>query len=288
MPLQVRLYSSVLAGVSDEDALGSTDPMVQLAAHKLHYKIQLGLTKGETEEDLRAFGKELDSGVCHVGAIWGLEYGWLQQEFPRLEPLIVLLQQETRFVSQFLVRSKDHLGGEFATLKGKRLALYRGIPLMDRAYLAGLLHEGETVNTYFKVEKDQRYETVVEAINAVCDEEADCVLVNIEVYSHQLVNRPGLRKQLRAIVPSEPFPPAALIGRRERLNQIRPRLWEDLQETLEAMDQSAEGKECRRFWRVERFARPEHANLDFQAAVQKSLGIYPVTLLRKLPQVAPP
>jgi ABC-type phosphate/phosphonate transport system substrate-binding protein len=277
-PLEVRLYSSVTGGVSDTHARAYTRPMIELLEQEeqLDYPVNFDLVKGETTEDLLRLGADIDAGRCHIAVLWGLEYGWLRQEFPTLAPLVILAQHAGSWVSQVMVWD-ELTPDQFAELKGMRLAMYRRIPLMDRLFLEKLVkQEGETVDTFFGAVEE--HPTVQSAILSVRRAEADCVVVNIVAYSRHIANQPELK--VRQVVKSAPFPEPLLVGQREQINALRPGLWKEVQEKLTAIHRTAQGQQCLDFWREEQFVRPvkEH----FEEPLERRLREYPIEMIENV------
>jgi ABC-type phosphate/phosphonate transport system substrate-binding protein len=271
--LQVRIYSSVAPGLSAKHARIHTQPMLDLVGDRVRVRFDVDLVKGETAADLRTFGEQLNTGDVHLGAIWGLEYGWLRRTNPHLRPLVVCTQTKGRYTSQFMVHGDSNLRG-LADLRGKRLAMYPDLSLVDRVYIDKLLgQQGETRESYFQL---IRYESPKQAISAVKEGNADCVLVNMVAWGRYIYSREELGVGLHPICPSSEFPPAVIVGRPNLINDLRSGLWQRLQEAFETAHQSPEGQQCIDFWRVERFAQ---ADSLFEDLVEDRLQDYPITVL---------
>jgi ABC-type phosphate/phosphonate transport system substrate-binding protein len=274
--LQVRIYSSLLAGVSDKHALAFTRPVVDLISRDLDYPLYFDIAKGETAEDLFRFGQQIEDGEVHVGIVWGLEYGWLQERFPRFKPMAVTRHRTDSLRSQLMVHPDNEVT-DIAGLKGKQLATYRRIPLMDRMYLTELIAgSGHTLKTYFG--KITEYPTAKDAIIAVHNDKADCVMINTMVYHRHIANRPKLK--MKEVALSDPFPQAVLMGRPDRVDALRAGLWPALQECLERVDDTPEGRQGLDFWRQENFILPDEK--EFGRLVRDRVSEYPITALERV------
>jgi ABC-type phosphate/phosphonate transport system substrate-binding protein len=280
--MQARIYTSLMAGVSDDHALSFTLPVVDLISREINYPINFEIAKGETAKELFEFGQAMDRGDFHLSIVWGLEYGWLRDRFPRLKPMAVTRHQTDSLRSQLMVHP-DRDADDLAALKNSRLATYRRVPLMDRIYLATQVEKtGETVESYFR--EIREFDTAKEAIWAVRDHQFDCVIVNTMLYNRHIANRPMLK--MRAVVLSEPFPQAVLIGRPDRVDALRAGLWRATQQSLERINESPEGRQGLEFWRQERFIVPAPA--QFEPLVAERVAEYPFTVLAKLERAGRP
>jgi hypothetical protein len=281
-PMQVRIYSSLMAGVSDHHALAFTRPVVDLISRELDYPLYFDIAKGETAEELFRFGQQIEDGKIHVGIVWGLEFGWLRARFPRFKPMAVTRHQTDSLRSQLMVHPERGVG-DLAGLQGARLATYRRIPLMDRLYLVKLVEKsGDTPATYFG--QITKYQTAKDAIRALHAGQADCVMINTMVYHRHIANRPKLK--MKGVVVSAPFPQAVLMGRPERVNALRAGLWRETQDCLQRVEDTPEGRQGLDFWRQERFILPDEDNFD--QLVRERLSEYPITVLAQVGQDAPP
>jgi ABC-type phosphate/phosphonate transport system substrate-binding protein len=271
-----------MAGVSDKHAIGFTLPVVNLISREIDYPISFKIAHGESAKDLFQFGEQMDSGKVHLAIIWGLEYGWLRERFPRLRPMAVTRHQTESLQSQLMVHP-ENAANELADLRGAKLATYRRVPLMDRVYLMTEVEKmGQTVPKYFG--KITKYPTARDAIWAVLDKKADCVVVNRMVYGRHIANRPKLK--MRDILLSAPFPQAVLVGRPDRVDGLRSGLWRATEESLHRINDSPEGRQGLEFWRQERFISPKEDN--FEKMVNERVAEYPVTVLKRLVPIARP
>jgi ABC-type phosphate/phosphonate transport system substrate-binding protein len=249
--------------------------MLDLLGDQLGCVIDFDVAKGDTADDLLRFGREINDGAVHLGVIWGLEYGWLRSRWPELRPMAVCMQRKYAYESRVMVR--EGFGARtLADLRGKRLATYQGASLMDRMYLDKLLKDNkETENSFFKEIKT--YPTAKSAILAVRNNEADCLVVNMVAYARHITTGPKLK--LDYLLPSEPFPETAIVGRPDRIDALRRGLWSDMRKSLETIHRTAEGRQCVDFWTIEQFSSP---GKTFEQLVRERLRDYPITALARL------
>jgi hypothetical protein len=57
---------------------------------RINYPIELQVEARGA--DLMEFGEKIDKGEIQIGAVWGIEYGWLHERFPKLEMMSHLSQ----------------------------------------------------------------------------------------------------------------------------------------------------------------------------------------------------
>jgi len=248
--------------------------MLDLLEEQLDLKINFDLVEGTTAEDLYDFGEKIHNGSVHLGVIWGLEYGWLRKKYGQLEPFVVCAQHGAPYRSQFMVRVESE-ARNLADLRGKRLAMYPDLSLVDRVYVHELLRQKEhTPDSYFHV---LRCESSRQAIFAVNKGRADCVLVNVVSFARYGANRPGIK--LRDVEASSEFPEVVLVGSRDAMKKLRVGLWEDLRDALRVIHETAEGEQCVDFWRTERF---ELSGDRFERLVRERLRDYPIRVLHQL------
>ena len=248
--------------------------MVQLLTRQVGYPIEVEIVRGETAADLLRFGAQLDQGTYHVAAVWGLEYGWLRQQYGDLRALALMRQQDAQYYCQIMVRRGAGLN-DFAQLKGKHLANYPRMTLMQTVFLQKLLEQQDSsVDAFFG--QTTQFPTVTSAINKVHKGIADCVVVDTILYSRHIANQPNIN--LAVIQPVQPMPQSVLIGRRDRTESLRAGLWQDVQEKLSQIHTTPQGRQCVDFWRIERFTLP---NDQYEQLVTKCVREFPITILER-------
>jgi ABC-type phosphate/phosphonate transport system substrate-binding protein len=280
-PLKFRIYGSLLPGYSKADSIGSSQPMLTFVGDKIGRRIECGVHDGTTPEDLLDFGKKLNGGEYHFAAVWGLEYGWLREKYPLLRVLTVVYGNETKSTSRtMLMVPRGGAAKKLADLKGKRLAVYRDMPLMDRLFLREMLR-AEKLDPKSFFARTEPYPSVRHAAAAVKEGKADCLLISNTTHARLADLQPGLAAALTELASGENYPMPAIIGVPEVVNQARKRkgLWEDLRDQLLDVHNSPEGKECVSFWRFEYFVKFDD---NYQRKVDDLAAKYPAKVLLNL------
>lgn len=103
-PVKLRDYPSIVTGISESQARAATKPAVEIIGRLVGYPTEIDIEPKDSERAdeahaLLEFGRKLDTGEIHLGVMWGIEFGWLQQKYPRLKPL--------PFVSIALTRTRN-------------------------------------------------------------------------------------------------------------------------------------------------------------------------------------
>lgn len=280
-PLKFRIYGSLLPGYKKSDANGFTQPMFDFLSRKVGHRIESDVYEGTTRDDLFEFGKKLNKGEYHLAAVWGVEYGWLRAEYPNLKVLTVVSTGDKDSLTQTLVLvRKDSGATKLTDLKGKRLAVYKDTPLMDRAYLQKMLSDEQLAPKGF-FQKTEPLATVKSAVFAVKSGKADCVVLNSMTFT-RLKRVTGLGDALVELKVGEAYPLPVLIGSPDLVNGLRKKkgkLWDDLREQCLDVHNSPEGKECINFWRFQSFVSPD---ADYQRKVDAATRKLPVEVLLNL------
>lgn len=267
--IRFRVYASLTTGVSEERIRAVTAPVANLLGENLGHEFDYDFQEGRTLEDLLAFGKQLDDGEVHLGVLWGIEYGWLKQRFPKLEPLVVAaVSINLPHFSQLMVRKKDNRK-TLEDVRGSTLARFRRVRLADALYQQKLCDDHGA--DFFKLEQAAR-RTTLEAMLAVRNGEADCVIVGVDLFHRLKATHPKVAEDLVVLVPSEPFPEPVVVGRRDRVEELEPGLWNRAQREFMNIHRTRRGEQLVFYMR--RFQRfVEHSQV-FEDLVEWALNEY--------------
>ncbi|HEX5273113.1 MAG TPA: PhnD/SsuA/transferrin family substrate-binding protein [Gemmataceae bacterium] len=274
--LKVRIYNSIMQGFNKSDARASTQPMASLIGRNVGVKVDLDIADGTTADDLFAFGKKVQDGEYHLGAVWGAEYGWFREKYPALAPLVVVTASNTDIPNRTMVLvHKDSKFKALADLKGKRLAVSKDMPFMDRLSLPVMLRQAKLDPKDFFVRREP-YGTVRLAAAAVKNGNAECVVMATSIYFRLRELQPGLARELVELKAGDDYPNVVLVGSPALVERLRKDLWRDLRTQFLEMHNTAEGKECLNFWRVGGFTAPDAA---FDRGVEATVKRLPISVL---------
>ncbi len=281
--LEVRVYSSLLPSVNKSDARAFSRPLGEFVGRRIDVPINVDVHEGTSPKDLFEFGRKLNDGEYHVGAVWGVEYGWLREKYPKLRALVVVSygDKEMPNHTQIFVRKESAPSKlRLSDLKGRRLAVCKDTPLMDRLFVREMFREEKLSEKDFFAPSEP-FANAKLAAAAVKNGKADCVIMNSQTYVRLRSVHPGLAESLESLKTGPVYPESVLVGSPEAMERLRRKkgLWADLrQEFLDAYT-SPEGKECINFWRFQSFVAPDD---KYERQVDKAVRTLPVKELLTL------
>ncbi len=267
--VEVRLYSSIMPGVNIGNAVTNTQPWCRGIGNALGLHVNIEATHGTTATDLFEFGKSLNDGKnakgepVHLGAVWGIEYGWLREKYPELKPLVICYHGSIGFSMHVMAREKDGkaIAKNLRDLKGKRLVVSKKGSLMNQIFLETevrkVLKPDETVVKFFS--SVNACNSLQDAIEQVRDDHADCLVVDIASY-HKLMAGKG-NVGLAKVTTSSAFPLQVIVGRPDNLRKLSRGLWTKAQSQILKSQHTSDGQMCVGFWGFDRFVGPS----DFEA-----------------------
>jgi ABC-type phosphate/phosphonate transport system substrate-binding protein len=276
------MCSSAFPGLSDGQVRGATKPFLDLVAHNVGFPIELKLEKVNTAEQLLTFGQKLSdprSQTHHMGAMWGLEYGWIEQKVPGLKPLILAASGTTNFRFRFylMVREEEASLG-LKGFQGKKRARIENTPALEEALLARMLQKQGLNPKGFFDERAEPFDEPRSAIDAIRKRHADCVFLSLQSWDRIRAISEPLTKGITMVADSPDFPEAVLIGSEEKINRLQAGLWKKLQHEILTAQKTAQGKNLIQFWRFESFVKPDTKYLE---AVKEAARETPLSLLSR-------
>ena len=158
--------------------------------------------------DALELGKKLDDDSVQIGVFHGHEFAWAKKKFPKLEPIVVCLNntRNVRAVQIVLEKSKAE---SHADLKGGSLAL----PRENRAFCR-LYAERRCVTPGTELEKFYKSVTnpvdCEDALDAVGRGKVGSAIVEASLWESYRKNKPAWAKYLRVLQQSEIFPPGVI------------------------------------------------------------------------------
>lgn len=276
-PVTVRLYPSLLPGIPESRALGTTRPMVELLSTAVDYPLLLDLEPSATNPQyaLFQFGRQINEGKIHLGVLWGLELAWLAPHFPQLEPLAVVnFGGQTTLASHIIVR-RDSTIRSVRGLEGKRQATYAKAPLMDHLALRDILLRQKVDPSRVAATSPFTYPSVKHALQAVRRGDSDYMVVSIHIYARMVLTQPALDRDLTVIANSSPYPPPVVVGLQRHIDRLRNGLWSALQRELSTIHNTPDGEFCIQFWRFQSFLHPDQ---QFMMLMSAAVRQYPLQL----------
>ena len=260
--IKVCLASNVLEGISPADARAATTPMIELLSQRVSYPVSVDIADAHDLKGLEALARKTFEGKLDLLVIWGIEYGWLKKKHPELKlESLMSVYVETGY-DVLLMVTQAAKNQRLAALQGKKLAGFRRQALMVQFSMENLLRkEGLRPDGFFQA-VEARYPTPQATVLAVRNGDADCLLIDSGTWAQLQRSQPGLARQVAVLRRGPALPPPVVVGRRENLEGLRHGLWKDLQTNLETIHRTAEGKQCVRFWSIQKFERVDEGFED--------------------------
>jgi len=207
--------------------------------------------------------KKLQLGVFH-----GVEFAWVQKQYPDLRPLLVAVNTGRELRAYVLVLKEGKVAS-FADLKGKDFS----IPKRTREHCR-LFVERQCRREGAPAAKDFFARTVVSpsvetALDDLCRGKVDGAVVDaigLEFYKDL---KPGAFARLKILAQSEIFPPFVIAYRPGALND---ETLSRIKDGLRSAAKTERGREMMRTWRITSF-EPVPANFD--QVLAESLKAFP-------------
>src|SRR5262245_4074942 len=167
--------------------------------------------------DALAVARALDEKTLDLAVFQGHEFAWAAQRYPSLRPLMIAVYHD-RNIRACLVVPKESAAKDFGCLKGKDMALALGTKCPCRMFLARHCVTGgsacEPKKFFQKITRPGYPEA---ALDAVCNEEVACTVVDRASWKIYQENKTGNAACLKVLKESEVFPAACIAYRQGNL-----------------------------------------------------------------------
>ena len=203
--------------------------------------------------DALELGKKLEDDQAHLGVFHGHEFAWAKKKFPKLEPIVVCLN-ETQNVRAVQIVQEKSKAESYADLKGSILALTRENRAFCRLYAERrCITPTSTLDKFYK--KITNPVDCEDALDAVRRGKADSAVVEASLWEAYQKNKSFLSKSLRVLQQSEIFPPGVIAYRQGKFTAKQA---EAFRKALLNAGGHPQGKEVMKSMRVASFsAAPE-------------------------------
>ncbi len=258
--LKIRVGSSIFSGIKIGQARTIIKPVASLIAERANCDLDFGIPTVARKEDLYALGQALLRGEIHVAGIWGLEAGWLKKEYPGLQ--ILVSAQYPKESNRSVIYARKGAFANLGALQGKIIAQYAKLSLMEELYTGELLRSQSFLPSRFFRLSPQIYVNAKSAIKAIEAGKADCGIVDAVTYQNLQEDAPSLLGHLQIVAQTADYPPPAVVANRERIEELRPGLWQVLRDVMTGIGSDAQGQELIRKWRVRAFEEPNERNQE--------------------------
>jgi len=263
--VRIAMIQSLFRGRDPATLLALTQPFGELLY------TQTGI-RGDfcISPDVADVGERLQRGDVQLAVLHGVEYGWLREKQPDVQPLALAFNQTIHLKALVIVRN-DNPARKLSDLKGKRCCL----PTRSLNHCFLYLHkaitdEGHVPTGFFQpgpttARVDYALDYVYEGTVALTVIDG----VSWEVYrSH----KPGRAARLRILCESPVFPTAAIVYRPAGADPI---LTKQFVERLSKAHETAFGRQLLTLWRISGFSS---VPADYNAMVDNILKEFPKPL----------
>lgn len=210
---------------------------------------------------------QLDLAVFH-----GVEFGWAQQKYPELRPLMIAINR-TRHLQAHLVVRADDPAEKYADLKGKVL----GIPFRAKEHCRMFVDKNcvgcamcDPKSFFGQIVKPAHNEAALDDV--VNGKIGAAVVDNVSLAAYADI-KPGCYKRLRVLKDSEVFPAGVVAYRQgalseEMLNKFRA--------GMISANKSERGRDLMTLWKISAF---ESVPEDYQQVLTDIIRAYPAPIV---------
>ncbi len=206
--------------------------------------------------------KQLDAGKWDVGVFQAIEFAWVQEKYPQLEPFMVASDKSQ--LKALLVVSKENGPAGFADLKGKDVTLLDG-RLHCRVFAdqgAGMM-----ANKFFgKLSYTRSGE---DALDSVVRGKAQGAIVDTVAWDAYKDIQPGRFARLKIAAESPLIPAAAIVYKRGALSA---KFLKTLKDGMFKVNQSDKGREALTPFHMKGFAS---VPANYQEQLRTTLAAFP-------------
>lgn len=260
--MQIGISRTLFGGVSDRLALALLTPFSSLMESETGISGALSVS-----DDPFKLAKQLKENDMHIGVFEGIEFAWVHKQQPRLQPLVISVNQERALRACLVVRASSK--SSFDDLKHKTLALPECGRLHNRLFLERLCREHGRLpleRFFTQITKPQYVE---EALDDVVDRKADVTVVDnvsLQGYKRQ---KPGRFAHLHVIGQSEEFPASVVVFCRDQFDKAT---LESFRDGLLNAHKNPTGRHLLTMWKLTAFeAVPD----NYEKTMQNIARSYP-------------
>jgi ABC-type phosphate/phosphonate transport system substrate-binding protein len=235
-------------------------------AFKYAFENHVGLC-GEVKSgtDALTLARQLHDREVHVALFSGHEFAWAREQYPDLQPLVVVSSPYQR--QACLVVSRASRVESVADLKGKVVSMPRRVPSFCRLFLERSCGIGNRPEVFYS--KMERPADSEDALEDVIDGQVGAALVHVGHLEAFKTARPDRYAKLKELARSELFPPIVLAYDPKGLGEAQVRT---IRTGMLEMNKTRQGQEFLNLCRMRKF---EAAPRDFEQLLHSITKAYP-------------
>jgi len=261
-PIQIGMVGTLMQDVPESLVAAMSVPFNKIMVNQTGMSGRL--VKVAQPADL---AKQLTEKDVQLGIFHGIEFAWARQEHPKLKPLMIIVNEQSK-LHALLVVKQDCAAGDLADLKGQKLTRPKGCRAHCLLYLNRRCEElGGTPKEVFSEIADAR--SAEDALDDVFEGLAYAALV--DSVSHDIYKRrkPNRSSKLKVLHKSEVFPAAVVAYSPESLD--KPTL-KRFREGMVTAHQTAQGKQMLNLFRITGF---QEVPDDYEKTLKEIVKAYP-------------
>jgi ABC-type phosphate/phosphonate transport system substrate-binding protein len=241
-----------------------TDPFSKLMKETTGFDGTLSYT-----EDAFGTAAKLDANQLQFGVFHGHEFAWVQKKYPKLQPLMVVVNKQ-HDVRAFVIVPKNSTAKTIADLRGKKIDMPMGTKEHCRIFLAKQCGDNaqSDLKTFFG--SIVKSETYINGLDDLCKGTSDAVVIDsISLAFYKDIKLPVYSKNLRVLEQSDEFPSAMIAYKEGGISEATVKQFRD---GLLKAHLNVGGKEMMAMWGIEAFETPPPT---FTKSLADALKAYP-------------
>lgn len=256
--LKIGLPESMFSGLPPAVVAPVAKPFQDMFEKQTGLKGEIAVVK-----DYKEIADKLRAGTLDVAVFHGFEYAWVRHHTD-LIPLLITVPGNKLQACLVVNANSDAKGAN--DLKGSCVVIPNATKAHCHLYLDRLrdkLPEG----CCGTAKHDGK--SVEESLDAVADNTCQAALVDATALRTYQTNKPGVGKQLKVLVQSDPFPSAVVVYRKEAFDvDTAAKIRKGLIKGIE----TAQGKILTSLWRLKGFSE---VTPQYQKDLDECLKAYP-------------
>jgi len=211
--------------------------------------------------------KQLADGSLHFAVFHGIEYGWMKQKHPDLEPVMLnILNPE--WLRPTIVVAKEAPARTFADCKGQRLAIVKPAREDTRLYLHRMCSQiGGRADDLFP---DYKVPPSIEgALDDLVDGDFQVVVLEQSGLSMYQRLKPARFAKIRILEQADPFPTSCIVYRKATIPDATIKTFRDGMSTAH---QSVLGGHLMALMKIRRFEVP---TAEYHKQLAETVKAYP-------------
>jgi ABC-type phosphate/phosphonate transport system substrate-binding protein len=220
--------------------------------------------------DVYDMARQVAQDKIHLAVFHGVEFGWAQQKYPELRPLMIAINKH-RTLQAHVIVAREGAVAEFADLKGKSLA----IPLRTKEHCRMFVEKcctgcGSGTQSYFS--EVARPLNVESALDDVLSGRYGAAVVDTVSWENYEDVKPGCHKRLKALKTSEIFPSAVIAYREGGLGE---QTLTRFRTGMQSANKNERGRDLMTLWKISAF---EPVPQEYTQTVADIIHAYPAPL----------